>query len=155
MRLVHLCQQFDVGRRIAANELVPAVASFLHYPCRLVARDESRHLRPAQSSHLQNVVPQNPLGRSLLAAVFVIYQRRRYPAMNLLPIARLKSEFLARRQERSNLFHAQPFSAFHADVQIPACGLRSPPGSLCVGNTCRLQAHPALYKTPLPSPLRK
>src|SRR5450759_3636648 len=147
MRFVHGGQMFNVGWRVPADELVPAIAALFHHPAFVVPPDQPCHLRPAQTGHLADVLPQQPLGLARLTAVFVLHQRPRHPLINLLPFAPFKSEFLAGLQKRLDLLQAQPLSVLHADDQSPACGLPSPSGSFCVRNTPLLQAHPALYKT--------
>ena len=150
MRFVHRRQLFDVRWRVSAGEPVPAIAALLHHPALLIPPDQPRHLCPAQTRHLADVLPQHSLGFARLTVVFVLHQRPRHPVVNLLPFACFKSEFLASFQKRPDLLQAQPFSVLHADDQSPACGLPSPSGSFCVRNTPLLQAHPALYKTPAP-----
>ena len=147
MRLVHARQQLDVGCRVPADEPVPPIAALLHHPALVVPPDQPRHLRPAQTGHLAQVLPQHSLGFARLPAVFLLHQGQRHPLVNLLPFACFKSEFFTGFQKRPDLFQAQPLSVFHADDQYPACGLTSPSGSFCVRNTACLQAHLALYKT--------
>src|SRR5450755_2086786 len=137
MRFIHRRQQLDVGGCITIGKPVPTVVPLPHRSPLLVAADQSRYLRPAQSSHLDAVAPQYSLYRAALLPVLLFAQRSRYPLIHLLPVGCLKL----------NLLQVQPLSILHAYFQFPACRFVPPSGSFCVRIKPPLQAHSALDKT--------
>src|SRR5260370_39572957 len=151
MGLVHCSQQINVARVVVLCEPVPPVASFLHLAVLHVPRDQPRYLCPAQSRHRRDLLPQQTLSRALLLPIFLIANRAGHPFVDLLASRCLEPHLLAGLQKCPNLFQAQFFCVLHAYLQSQACEIRSPSGSCCVINTVALQAHAALYKTPLAS----
>src|ERR1022692_4684413 len=147
VRLIHRCQQLDILGRITIGKPVPPVAQLSDRPAFLVATDQSRDLRSAQSCHLADVAPQHSLYRTALLPVLLLAQRTRDPLIYLLPVGGLKLNLLAGFQKRLDLLQVQPLHVLHAYFQFPACRFVPPSGSFCVRIKPPLQAHSALDKT--------
>src|SRR5580704_9535573 len=79
VRFIHRRQQLDILGRVTIGKPVPTVASLPHRSSLLVAADQSRDLRPAQSRHLADVAPQHSLYPAVLLPVLLLAQRPRDP----------------------------------------------------------------------------
>ena len=138
--LVHCGQHFDVGPRVTVRKSMPLISSWLHFAALLVAPNQARHLRPAQTGHLSQVAPHQSFALALEVAVILPAQALIHPRVQFPPVLGMKTHLSAGFHKRPHLFQAQWFSVFHADDQSPACGI-PPSGSSCMRNNSRLQAH--------------
>jgi len=101
----------------------------------LALENMPRGLRPAESSHVLDVGPQNPFGAPLLQRVFVMAEQALHPAVNLPAPATGEPHTLRGRKKCLDLNQTQLLCSKHADHPSSACPLRL------------LQAHLALDKS--------
>ena len=141
MGLVHRRQQFDVGGRVLAGKAMPPVAGGSEFSALPVVPDQPRDLRPAESGHLDQILPQQPFGGAVLAAVALLAKRVRHPGVDLGPPFAFESNLLAGVEKLLDLWQVQLAGVLHVDGQSPACPLPDPLGSSCVRNKLLVQAH--------------
>ena len=139
--LVRRRQQFDVGGRVLAGKAMPPVAGGLEFSALPVLLDQPRDLRPAQSGHLDQILPQQPFVGAVLAAVAVLAKRARHPRVDLGPPFAFESNLLAGVEKLLDLLQVQLAGVLHLDSQFPACPLPDPSGSSCVRNKLLVQTH--------------
>jgi hypothetical protein len=88
-------QQFDIGAGIALREAVPPIRPGLHLSVGPIARDQPRHLGPAQAGHLLQVAPQQAAGFASLLRIMLLPQNLLHPAVNLLAIFAFEADRFA------------------------------------------------------------
>ena len=127
-------QPLDIGRRVLAGKAMPPIAGRYQLTPLPILADQSGDLRPAQSRHLGQILPQQSFGGSVLPAVALPAQRLRHPGVDLGTPFALESYFIAGLQKLPYLLQAQRLAVLHVDGQSPACSLPHPSGSSCVRN---------------------
>ena len=98
------------------------------------------------SGHLDQILPQQPFGGAVLAAVAVLAERARHPGVDLGPPFAFESNLFAGVEKLLDLLQVQLAGVLHVDGQSPACPLPDPLGSSCMRQDLVL-TYPAKFGT--------
>src|SRR5579862_2012687 len=120
MGLIHGCQQFDVGTRVATRKPVTAIGLWLHLLAAAVLSDQTGRLRPAQACHFLDVGPHQALTATPQFLVLLVPQHLIYPSVYFLPIPSLELDFTTALHKCPDLLQAQLGPCSQADDQFPA-----------------------------------
>ena len=95
MRLIDGGQQFEIGAGVALRKTMPPIDRGLHRAARPIARDQPRHLRPAEARHLGQIEPDQSSRPTALLVVLLEAQHLFDPVVNLGSAFALESDGLA------------------------------------------------------------
>ena len=95
VRLIDGGQQFEIGAGVALREAMTPIDRGLHRAARPIARDQPRHLRPAEARHLGQIEPDQSSRPAALLVVLLEAQHLFDPVVNLGSAFALESDGLA------------------------------------------------------------